>query len=127
MKVAVAVITNEEQLVLITQRPLHTSLGGRWEFPGGKLELDESADDALLRELKEELDLNVTEYQYIGTVNHQYSERHVELLVYHVTKWSGIPRCVEGQLALKWIKCSEINPSDFPEANSSIFDLIKHL
>lgn len=127
MKVAVAVITNEEQHVLITQRPLHTSLGGRWEFPGGKLEVDESADDALRRELKEELNLDVIEYYFIGTVSYQYPERHVELLVYHVTQWSGMPQCMEGQLALKWIRREEINPDEFPEANSSIFNLIKHL
>lgn len=127
MKVAVAVITNEEQRLLITQRPLHTSLGGRWEFPGGKLEINESADDALRRELKEELDLHVIEYDFIGEVSHHYSDRHVELLVYHVSKWSGTPQCMEGQLALKWIRREEINPKDFPEANSSIFNLIKHL
>lgn len=127
MKVAVGVITNEKQQILITQRPLHTSLGGRWEFPGGKLEANESPDEALVRELKEELGLIVSKYSFLGEIVHQYPERHVELLVYHVTEFGGIPQCLEGQIALKWLFSQELNPAEFPEANSGIFTLVEQL
>ena len=123
IKVAVAVIVDQQQ-VLIAQRPLHASHGGRWEFPGGKLEANERAEEALIREIKEEVGLDVLEYQFLGEVNHQYSERSVQLLIFLVTRFSGTPHCVEGQLAMKWVKLDELNPDDFPEANREVIALI---
>lgn len=62
MKVAVAIITNDQQEILVAQRPLHVPHGGRWEFPGGKLEANESAEDALVREIREEVNLEILHY-----------------------------------------------------------------
>jgi len=124
MKVAVAVITDEQQQILITQRPFHAPHGGRWEFPGGKLEANELAEHALIREIKEEVGLQVLEYELLGEIKHQYPDKSVELIIYRVTKCSGNPACLEGQLAMKWIKKNNLNPEDFPEANRAVIQLI---
>ena len=124
MKVAVAIITDKEQRFLIAQRPLHVPQGGFWEFPGGKLEPNESAEQALVREIREELGLEVKQCQFLGEIKHQYPDKQVQLIVFHVTEFSGTASCLEGQLAIKWIDKELLNPNDFPEANCAIFKLI---
>lgn len=125
MKVAVAIITDEQQRILITKRPFHVPHGGCWEFPGGKLEDNESPETALIREIKEEVNLDVQQFQYLGDVVHQYKDRTVQLIVFHVSRFSGVPACNEKQLSMKWIKSGDINPDDFPEANVAIINLIQ--
>jgi 8-oxo-dGTP diphosphatase len=124
MKVAVAIITDDQQRVLITQRPLHASQGGLWEFPGGKLEADELPEQALIREIKEEVGLSILQYQLLGEIRHQYSDKDVHLIIFHVSKFIGQAACIEGQLGMKWIDKEHLNPHDFPEANHGIFNLI---
>ena len=127
MKVAVAVITDNQQRILITQRPSHVPHGGYWEFPGGKLEKNELAELALIREIKEEVGLDVQQYQFLGQINHEYPDRTVQLLIFHVTQFSGEALCLEGQLNMKWVARDNLNPADFPEANHGIFDLISEI
>lgn len=126
MKVAVAIITDEQQRILITQRPLHVPHGGFWEFPGGKLEEQELPEHALIREIREEIGLAVEQYHFLGQINHQYTDREVELLIFHVTQFTGVATCLEGQLNMNWVHLSEINPQDFPEANHAIIKLIEN-
>ncbi|KTD38462.1 Mutator protein MutT [Legionella moravica] len=125
MKVAVAIITDEQQRILITQRPFHVPHGGCWEFPGGKLEQDESPEAALVREVREEIGLTVLNSHYLGEINYQYSDKTVQLIVFHVTHFIGKPRCKEGQLAMKWIHKDNLNPEEFPQANLAIINLIQ--
>lgn len=127
IKVAVAIIVDSKQQVLITQRPLNTSHGGHWEFPGGKLEANELPQHALVREIREEIGLEVLQYQFLGEVIHHYPHRSVQLLVFLVTEFMGKPSCVEGQLDMKWVSLDEINPEDFPEANRQVMQLIPDL
>lgn len=127
MKVAVALITDSEQRFLIAQRPLHVPQGGLWEFPGGKLEPNESAEQALIREIREEIGLEVKKCQFLGEITHQYPDKQVQLIVFHVTEFTGVAACLEGQLALKWVDRELFNPNDFPEANCAIFKLISLL
>lgn len=124
MKVAVAVIRDEHNRVLIAQRPLHASHGGFWEFPGGKLEADETAEQALIREVKEEIGVEVMEHQLLGEVHHQYPNKAVHLIVFYVTKFLGIPSCLEQQINMKWIEKQCLTPTDFPEANHKVLELI---
>lgn len=124
IKVAVAIIIDEKQRILVTQRPLHASHGGYWEFPGGKLEANELAEQALIREIKEEVGLDVLKHEFLGEVHHQYAERSVQLFIFLVTQFSGSPTCIEGQLAMKWIHQNELNPDEFPEANREVMQLI---
>lgn len=124
MKVAVAIIIDEQSRILITQRPFHVPQGGLWEFPGGKLEADEIAEHALIREIREEVGLEIHQYHLLGEITHQYPDKSVQLIIFQVTQFSGEASCLEGQLNLKWVKRDKINLEDFPEANKGIVDLI---
>lgn len=124
MKVAVAIITDHENRVLIAQRPLHATQGGLWEFPGGKLKTNETAKEALVREVREETGIEVGASQLLAEINHQYPDKIVQLIVFHVLEYSGTPQCLEGQLDIKWAHPDSLNPSDFPEANDAIFKLL---
>ena len=123
MKVAVAIITNGSK-ILITQRPLHVPHGGYWEFPGGKLESGELPEEALVREIREEIGIEVLQYNHLGEIQYDYHDKSVQLIVFHVTQFSGIPSCREGQLNMKWITHQHLRAEHFPEANRGIFDLI---
>jgi 8-oxo-dGTP diphosphatase len=124
VKVAVAIIVDQQHRILLTQRSSHVPHGGYWEFPGGKLEANESAEYALIREIKEEVGLEILQHQYLGEIKHQYPDRSVQLLIFLVTKFSGSPACLEGQLNMKWVERADLNSDEFPEANQGIFDLI---
>ena len=124
MKVAIAIIKDDQNRILITQRPLHTSHGGYWEFPGGKLEENELAEQALVREIKEEIGLDVHDYEFLGDIKYQYPNKLVHLLVFHVRSFSGTPECMEGQLNMKWVEKDQLKQYDFPQANQAVFDLI---
>ncbi len=125
MKVAVAVIYDEQQRVLITKRPEHVAHGGMWEFPGGKLEKDELPFAALIRELKEEVDIDILEYSFLDSVLHHYEERTVDLLVFLVKKYHGKAACKEAQSDLRWVNLSELDLYNFPAANKKIIKLLK--
>jgi 8-oxo-dGTP diphosphatase len=127
VKVAVALITDEHHRLLVTQRPFHVPHGGCWEFPGGKLETNELAEEALIREVKEEIGLDIHQFILLGEINHQYPDKSVHLIIFHVTQYTGKPSCLEGQLDIKWVRKDELTPEDFPEANHRIFDLIPEL
>lgn len=124
MKVAVAIICDEHQRILLTQRPHHVPHGGLWEFPGGKLEPNETAEQALIREVKEEVGLDVLKHQFLGEVSHQYVDKTVHLHIFAVTHFEGNPVCRESQLGMKWVQKDRLNPSMFPEANHSVIDMI---
>lgn len=128
ISVAVAVIIDDKNRLLITQRPLHVPHGGYWEFPGGKLEKNETSKSALIREVKEEIGLEVHHCLLLGEVNHQYSDKSVKLIIFLVDQFSGTPLCLEGQLALKWVYFHELTSEQFPEANLQVISLVeKHL
>ncbi|KTC65655.1 Mutator protein MutT (plasmid) [Legionella adelaidensis] len=126
MKVAVAVITDIQKRFLIAQRPPHVSHPGLWEFPGGKLEEDESPAIALLREVREEVGLEVVDYQFLGEVNYDYSDKKVHLLVFHVKAFQGEPLCLENQPQMNWVPFSHLKDFEFPAANKQIIELIRN-
>ena len=125
MKVAVAVIFDTNNLVLITRRPSHAPHGGLWEFPGGKLEAEEPPVSALIREIKEEVDLEILEYRFLGEVIHNYGSKEVNLLIFRVDHYLGNPRCCESQMDLQWVSIENLADYEFPEANFKIIELIK--
>ena len=113
--------------VLLGLRPKGESLGGSWEFPGGKIDQGETPEVALKRELKEELDVEaeISTLRLVHT--HSYGERGVLLLFYDVNFWKGEPKTVYHE-ELKWVLPSELSKIQIPEANRIILDkLIKIL
>ena len=124
MRVAVGIITDSNQNILITRRPLHVSHGGFWEFPGGKLEENEDPADALIREIKEEVGLQVLGCHYLGEINHTYDQNAVSLLVYHVDEHKGEAACLENQMDLRWVEVEKLSDFQFPAANDFIIKMI---
>lgn len=125
MKVAVAIIIDDQQRILITRRPLHAPFGaGMWEFPGGKLEDNETPVAALIREIKEEVDLDVQHCDFLGEINHIYSYHSVTLLVYCIRSFQGIAKACEMQMDLRWVELRHLQDFEFPEANQQIIELI---
>jgi len=125
MNVAIAIIFNQSQQVLITQRALHDSHGGFWEFPGGKLKALETGPEALVREIKEEVGLDVLAYKYLGLIEHTYKHLAVSLMVYQVTDYRGEATPLETQMALQWAPLDTLAGLKFPAANIEIIRLIK--
>ena len=97
--VAVGVIFNSQQnQILIAKRPEHLHQGGLWEFPGGKVSAGERVDQALKRELFEELGITVIEAQPLMAVQHDYSDKQVFLDIWTVTQFTGNAQGAEGCL-----------------------------
>jgi 8-oxo-dGTP diphosphatase len=92
--------------VLLTQRPLHKVRGGLWEFPGGKLEPGESPEQALRRELREELDIEIGPTRRVFGVSHAYPDLEIRLHVCRVDQWRGEPRLLDAQ-QLTWRRTTE--------------------
>jgi 8-oxo-dGTP diphosphatase len=124
IKVAVAVIFNEEGKVLITRRPIDAPHGGMWEFPGGKLEENEAPVEALMREVKEEVGVNILSYSFLGQINHSYEVKSVNLLVFCVHKYEGTACCLESQMDLRWVDLVDLSQYSFPKANIKIIELL---
>lgn len=119
IKVAVGVIKNEQNELLISLRHDHLHQGGLWEFSGGKIEANETAEQALKRELKEELGIDILAAKPLITINHQYPDKAVQLQVYLVTDYSGIA-CHGEHQEIRWVHESELKHYQFPAANKPI-------
>lgn len=121
--VAVGVILRDEQ-TYVCLRPEDKHQGGKWEFPGGKVEDGELAEAALARELKEEVAIDITEVSPLVTIEHDYGDKCVRLIVFTVTKFKGEPVGAEGQ-AGRWLAIDVLKADDFPQANQLIIDKLK--
>ena len=119
VNVAVGIIVNKQQQILLAKRPAHLHQGNKWEFPGGKLESDETVSEALTRELKEEVDLIVNSTEPFMEISHDYTDKRVLLQIHLVKNFTGIAKGVEGQL-IKWVSKTELKQFEFPEANLPI-------
>ena len=112
---------SDNALILIARRPDHLHQGGLWEFPGGKVELNERHYDSLVRELKEELNITVKSASPLMQISHDYSDKSVTLDIWKVTKFDGYAEGVEGQ-ETRWVPLSELRDYNFPTANQAILE-----
>jgi 8-oxo-dGTP diphosphatase len=124
LQVAVGVVKNPEGKILISLRHAELHQGGLWEFPGGKVEASETAESALARELKEELNIDVTAASPLITIRHRYPDRFVQLNVFLVEQFSGEAKSLEGQ-PFKWVAPYELGQYAFPAANQPIITAVK--
>jgi len=115
----VAVVEDPYGHVLVNQRPPTSDfMPGYWEFPGGKLEPGEDGWQALVRELKEELAVDVAHGEALMVLEHDYPQRRVHLEVWRVTQYLGVPVAQEGQ-RIDWRRPAELTqlqllPADGP-------------
>jgi len=119
LNVVAAVIHNPQDQILIAQRPLHKHQGGLWEFSGGKIDDGETAAQALVRELQEELGITATQYRPLLTVEHHYSDKSVRLQIFRVTAFDGEAHGAEGQPTV-WVSPQDLKNYSFPAANIPI-------
>ena len=118
LHITVGIIVGDGK-VFISRRPDDAHQGGKWEFPGGKVRPEETVFEALFRELREELGIEVRAAAPFIKVCHAYADRTVLLDAWRVTAHSGSPRGREGQ-EVRWVAPDELNILDFPEANRPI-------
>lgn len=123
MKIVVGIIYKKGS-VFITKRLESSHLAGYWEFPGGKVEQGETLEMALIREIKEEVDIIPLQFEFMQEIVHTYPDRKLELYFYSICNWEGLPFAREGQKS-KWIKCCDLNVNQFPEASHPIVEKIK--
>ncbi|MED5579095.1 MAG: (deoxy)nucleoside triphosphate pyrophosphohydrolase [Nitrospinota bacterium] len=122
IKVVAGVIFNQGK-ILITKRPYNVHQGGKWEFPGGKVNLDEAEEQALKRELFEELSVDVDVANLILETNHFYENLEVNLLFYECTINSNKVTNLS-VLQHKWITLPELLDYSFPPANEKLISLL---
>ena len=117
--VAVAILENPQHQFLVARRPQDRHQGGKWEFPGGKIDAGETVPEALTRELHEELGITLRAACPLLRVRHDYPDKTVLLDVWRVTAYSGEPYGREGQ-PLRWVDTAELERIDLPDADRPI-------
>ncbi len=122
--VAVGVIVDDQQNILIALRAKDAHQGGLWEFPGGKVEQGESVETALSRELNEELGLESISCRPLIEIRHDYTDKSVLLDVWWVDTFSGQAEGKEGQ-PIEWVSSAALSSYSFPEANQPIIAAVQ--
>jgi 8-oxo-dGTP diphosphatase len=123
--VTACALVDADNRVLVAQRPEGKALAGLWEFPGGKLDPGERPENALIRELREELGIEVKEacLAPLTFASHAYADFHLLMPLYVCRRWEGIVSSREGQ-ALKWLRPGKLRGLAMPPADEP---LIPHL
>lgn len=125
VEVAVGVIKKSNK-IYISKRADDLHQGGKWEFPGGKREANETIEQALCRELLEEIGIQVTKQREFMQIEHDYGDKKVRLDVRLVESFKGQASHQEGQQS-QWVVISDLNQYDFPDANKLIIDNLVNL
>jgi 8-oxo-dGTP diphosphatase len=122
---AVALIDADGR-VLLAQRPEGKSLAGLWEFPGGKVEAGETPEAALIRELKEELDIDTWKscLAPLTFASHSYEDFHLLMPLFACRRWQGIVRATEGQ-KLAWVKPAALRDYPMPPADLPLIPILR--
>ena len=123
-----AALVDRDGRVLVQQRPPGTPMAGLWEFPGGKLEPGETPEAALIRELAEELAIEVDHACLAPAcfASEPLGDRHLLLLVYALRKWTGVP-VAQHATALRWVRPVELYALDMPPADKPLIGLLEAL
>lgn len=119
--VVACALVDADRRVLIAQRPMDKSMGGLWEFPGGKVELDETPEAAIIRELEEELGV-ITKTACLAPLSfasHTYEDFHLLMPLYVCRKWQGQPQKRE-HADLKWVRPQALRDYDMPPADAPL-------
>lgn len=106
--VSAAALIDTDGRVLVASRPEGTFMPGFWEFPGGKIEPGETPEEALRREIKEELGIEISCIWPFTFISEKREDHHVVVLLYICREWEGIPEPKIGQ-QLKWVRIKELN------------------
>lgn len=119
LNIAVGIIRNSQGEIFITQRAADAHMANKWEFPGGKIEAGESPEQALSRELQEEVGITPQNALFFDKLDYQFPDRHITLWFWLVESWEGEPWGKEGQPGW-WVAQSALDAQNFPPANEPI-------
>lgn len=125
-KIGVAVIRDDRDLILIDRRLAKGLLGGFWEFPGGKIEGNETVQECIKREILEEIGIEIAVDSHLITIDHTYSHFRVNLQVYNCRYLSGQARAIECE-EIRWVTIEELDHYTFPAANQEIIRALKDM
>lgn len=123
--VVAGVITDARGRILLNRRTENRDMAGLWEFPGGKREEGESSEQALVRELREELGIEAEVGDWIMDVPQLYPDKHLRLEVRHIRSWKGSPRGREGQ-AITWVAPDKLSRYSMPPADLPVVAALRH-
>lgn len=126
MTQVVAALIWDGDRFLACQRPAHKARGSLWEFVGGKVESGETLAQALIRECREELDIEISVGDVFMELVHEYPDLTVQLTLFHASIRSGVPKLLEHQ-AIRWITTSQIDDLEFCPADEVILDALKQV
>ena len=126
--VVACALVDADNRVLIAKRPPGRHMAGLWEFPGGKIEPDERPEDALIRELAEELGIDVTEscLAPLTFASHAYDDFHLLMPLYVCRQWDGDVEAREGQ-ELAWVRSNRLSEYDMPPADEPLKAMLRDL
>jgi len=128
MTVVAAALLDSEGRILLQQRAPGRAMAGLWEFPGGKVEPGELPEDALARELDEELGIGVAPRDFVPAcfASAPVSGRHMVLLLYLCRRWQGEPAALDAS-ALAWLRPGEMDPQLMPPADAPLIPMLEAL
>ena len=121
LTVVIGIVKNTENHVLIALRPPHVSSPGIWEFPGGKVESNETLRQALRREFQEEVGIHITSEKAFHSLVYQTEDKELFLHSFEVLSYEGEPAGCESQ-EIRWIAINELKDYEFPKANLKIIE-----
>lgn len=124
INVVAAVIKDENGKILIAQRNSKKSQGGLWEFPGGKIELNETKENAIIREIKEELDIDIQVENYLSENVFKYPENDINLIALECKMINGNIKLLEHE-DYKWVNNSELENFEFAPADIFIIEKLR--
>lgn len=128
MTVVAAALLDGEGRILLQQRAPGRAMAGLWEFPGGKVEAGELPEDALARELAEELGIEIAPADFVPAcfASAPVTGRHMILLLYLCRRWRGEPAALDAS-ALAWLRPEEMNPHEMPPADAPLIPMLDAL
>lgn len=126
IEVAAGILRDEAGRVLLAERAGDAAFAGLWEFPGGKLDPGERPAEALKRELREELGIEVSTCRHLLSLDHDYPDRAVRLHFYLVEQWGGPVRAATGQ-RLRWTPLDAVEASELLPADAPVIDALREL
>lgn len=124
--VSAAALIDSDGRVLLAKRPEGKAMAGLWEFPGGKIETDETPEDALIRELREEISINTVSscLAPLAFASHDYDDMHLILLLYACRRWQGEPVHQEGG-EITWVRAPNLRDYPMPPADIPLISMLQ--
>ena len=123
--VTAAVIIQDNKILCVQRNEnKYDYISKKWEFPGGKIEIGETIQECIKREISEELGIEIVVGEHLITIDHTYAHLRVTLTVHHSRHLAGVPQAIECD-EIRWVSLDELDNFNFPEANGEIITALR--